>query len=363
MHPPYPHTAFITAINGGVFCGIFIKTEKENDIMTVHPEITVLTIVYNGERFIREAIDSILNQTYKGFEYVIVDNNSTDNTPAILKDYTQKDRRIKIIREPEQGILYARNAGLKVARGEWIAVLDADDIALSDRLERQLNLVRENPDVVLVGSGLILVDENGKFIKRYSYPGDHKSLLSRLENKQAFFAHSAAFFKKSVVSKLGGYRILYGEDYDLWLRLSIYGEIACVQEPLIKLRRSVMSHSYGVSQESYILLTLAALVCHFLRKEGLTDPSLAKEDEWSKFLARVRMQAGSLNVFQKGKAKRELYRTWYSKENGKLCRVLVILHQLISNRFARGALLDRSYLRNAAVRITEEIKPYLKYDY
>jgi len=331
--------------------------------MTAHPEITVLTIVYNGERFIREAIDSILNQTYEDFEYVIVDNNSTDSTPAILKDYAQKDRRIKIIREPEQGILYARNAGLKVARGEWIAVLDADDIALPNRLECQLNLVRENPDVVLVGSGLILIDENGKFIKRYSYPGDHKSLLSRLENKQAFFAHSSAVFKKSIVSKLGGYRILYGEDYDLWLRLSMCGEIACIQEPLIKLRQFVMSHSYDVSQESYTLSTLAALVCHFLRKEGLADPSLAKEDEWSEFLALVRIQAKNLNVFRKGKAIRELNRIRYSRKNIKLWRRIEIAYQLLSNRFARAALLDRSYLKNAAVQITEEIKPHLKYDY
>ena len=329
--------------------------------MTTHPEITVMTIVYNGERYIRKAIDSVLNQTYKAFEYVIVDNNSTDNTPAILKDHAQKDRRIKIIIEPEQGILYARNAGLKVARGEWIAVLDADDIALPERLERQLNLVMENPDVVLVGSGLNLIDENGKFIKRYSYPTDHKSLLSRLENKQAFFAHSSAFFKKLVVSKLNGYRILYGEDYDLWLRLSMCGKIACIQEPLIKLRRSVMSHSYDVSQESYILSSLAALVCHFLRKEGIADPSLAKEEEWSEFLALVRIKAENLNVFRKGKATRALNRIRYSRENSKLWRMVEIAYQLLFNRFSRAALLDRSYLKNAAVQITEEIKPYLKY--
>jgi len=328
--------------------------------MTNYPEITVITIVYNGERYIREAVDSILNQTYKDFEYVIVDNNSTDKTPAILREYAQKDRKIKIIREPQQGILYARNAGLKVAQGEWIAVLDADDIALPDRLECQLNLVEKNPDVILVGSGLILIDENGKFIKRYSYPSDHKSLVDRLENQKAFFAHSSAFFKRSVVSKLNGYRILYGEDYDLWLRLSMCGEIACVPEPLIKLRVFVMSHSYVVSQESWTLSNLAALVCHFLRKEGLADPSLAKEDEWNKFLAQVRIRAESLSVFQKGKAMRELYRIWYSKENGKLYRVLEILYQLISNRFARAVLLDRSYLKNVGIRITEEIKPYLK---
>ncbi len=333
---------------------------KENDIMTAHPEITVLTIVYNGERYIGEAIDSILNQTYKNFEYILVDNNSTDNTPSILRDYALKEKRIKIIKEMKQGPLYARNAGLQSAKGGWIAILDADDVAFPTRLEYQLDLVKKNPSIVLLGSSCNMIDEDGKFIKRHDYPSDHEALVSRLENHQAFFPHSSAFFKKQTVDKLNGYHFPHAEDYDLWLRLSMYGEIVCIHQPLIKLRRSIMSRSYNISQEAYALFGIAALACHLRRKKGLIDPSLSKKEDWENFLTWTKTRMESLNVFKKSNAIRELNRLRYSKENNKLYRMFQMLYQLLTNRFARAFLLERSYLKNAALQIAEESQTEFK---
>lgn len=321
--------------------------------MTNNPEITVLTIVHNAERYITEAIDSVLNQTYRNFEYILVDNNSTDNTPKILADYAQKDERIKLIKETKQGVLYARNAGLQIAKGKWVAILDADDIALPNRLGYQLDFVRKNPEVVMVGSGCIMMDEDGEFLKSYSYPGDHKSLVRRLENQEAFFPHSSAFYNRQAVTKLGGYRFSAAEDYDLWLRLSIVGEIACIQEFLTKLRRHIQSNSFNTDQEYYLLYKAISLICHFRRKMGLSDLFL-KREKWNDFLEWTEKRMESLGVFQKGIAKRQLYRIWYSKENSKLCRLLQILNQFLSNRDTIAYLLDRSFLKNAAVQIAQQ---------
>ncbi len=321
--------------------------------MTDKPQITVLTIVYNGELHIQEAIDSIRNQTYTDFEYIVVDNNSTDDTPEILEYYAKRDKRIRVITETKQGILFARNAGLQQAKGDWVAVLDADDVALPDRLERQFDFVKQNPSVVLVGSGCFMINEAGRLMKEYRYPPDYKSLVDRLEQHQAFFPHSSAFYNRQIVAEIGGYRFPHAEDYDLWFRLSEYGDIACISEPLIKLRRTVMSRSYNISQEPYILFKLIILACHLRRKHGLSDPFL-KQEKWDDFLEWTRIQMENFDCFRKGKAQREFFRIWYSKDNNKLIRIFQLFYQFISNRFLRVSLLDRSYLAKAAIQIAQK---------
>ena len=324
--------------------------------MHLNPKVTVLTVVYNGERYIREAVDSVLNQSYRDFEYLLVDNNSTDSTPKILESYARGDKRIKIIKETKQGPLYARSTGLKFAKGEWIAVLDADDMALPNRLECQLNLIKNNPAVVFVGSGCIMIDEDGKFLKEYNYPCEHKSLVRRLENHQAFPPHSSALFRRTDAIRLNGYRFPHAEDYDLWLRLSEQGEIACVQSPLIKLRRYVESRSYNVAQRSYILYKVVPLVLHLRRKAGLSDLATIGGKEWNDFLEWAWMRMERLGYFQKAEAMRELNRIRYSRTDNNLYRLFQMLRQVLSNRSARRALIEPMYLKNIAERLTEESK-------
>lgn len=324
--------------------------------MTLNPEISVLTIVYNDDRYISEAIDSILAQSYSKYEYIIVDNDSTDSTPQILESYEKRDKRIRVIKEKRRGIFYARNTGLKIARGKWVAILDADDIASHKRLEYQFDHVKKNPNVILLGSGCILIDENGKGLKTYSYPGDHKALVSCLENQKAFFPHSSSLYNRQTAVEMGGYRSSYAEDYDLWLRLSMCGNVACIPSPLIKLRRSVSSNSYNVSEVTYRLHNMTALVLYLRRKMDLREPNRNSE-EWEVASEWIRRQMEDLKVFEKVKALREMNRLRYSTEFTKMGRLSRVMYKLISNRYARDAfLLDRSYMKKAAVKIAEASK-------
>lgn len=325
-----------------------------------HPKISVITIVHNGERCIREAVDSILNQTYRDFEYIIVDNNSTDDTPKILRTYAEKDKRIRVVNERQKGILFARNAGLKASNGEWVAVLDADDIALPERLKLQMECVTRNRHVILVGTGCILIDEDGNFIKEYNYSSDHKQLMKGLEGQKAFFPHSSVLYRRKAVMDLNGYSSSYAEDYDLWLRLSMQGTITSIPDALIKLRRSILSNSYNTSQDIYILHKMVALVCHLRRKNRLSDPSVMNEDEWQAFLDWTSKQMANLKVFEKGRAIREINRIRYSKEFTKWGRAIKIFNYMLSNRFAKSFLLDRSYMGEAAHKILKESSLYFE---
>ena len=137
--------------------------------MLVNPIVTVLMSVYNGERYLNEAIDSILAQTFTDFEFLIIDDASTDSTPKILHSYD--DPRIRIVTNEENlGLTKSLNKGLALAQGEYIARMDADDISLPERLMMQLNFLIDNKTVPLVGSGAIMIDEDGKSIGKMNLP-------------------------------------------------------------------------------------------------------------------------------------------------------------------------------------------------
>jgi len=139
----------------------------------------------------------------------------------------------------------------------------------------------------------------------------------------------------------------------LWLRLSEYGDIACIYEPLIKLRRTVMSYSYNIQQEPYILFKLLILACYLRRKKGFYDPHWKKQN-WGEFVRWVSQQMETLGCFRKGKAQRELYRIWYSKKNYRLSCLFEMLRYILSQSETRAFLLDRLYLTNAAAQIAVE---------
>jgi glycosyltransferase involved in cell wall biosynthesis len=320
------------------------------------PSTSVVTIVYNGERYLKEAIDSILCQTYGSFEYIIVDNNSTDSTPIILEQYRQKDQRIKVIREQKQGILFARNAGLRAARGEWIAVLDSDDVALENRLERQLSYLRSNPSVILVGSGCIMIDQDGKVLKEYRYPENHESLVRRLESNQAFFAQSSAMMRRSSVMQLHEYRFSSAEDYDLWLRLCAIGRIACIDDPLIMLRRYVKSNSYRIDQKEYVLTKVISLICYLRKKEGLSDLFMDGNKEWRDFKEWIRNKMELKNVFKNAEAMREINRLRYNMEGKNFDTLYGFLKIIAINPSVFKAALNRYYLRDIAEQIVEDSK-------
>lgn len=199
--------------------------------------ISIVMPAYNASRYIGEAIDSVLAQTYKDFELVIVNDGSTDNTVDIINSY--RDPRIRLIHNPKNmGIVATLNNGIKEARAKYIARLDADDVAMPQRLELQLNYLKAHPDVELLGSwGKTFVEDTN----------DCKDLIIN-NNDLAFnllffnpIIHSSVVFKKATIMREGMYRQNYAEDFDLWSRMLHKYKMHILEESLVFYRLTDVS--------------------------------------------------------------------------------------------------------------------------
>ncbi len=181
--------------------------------------------VYNDERFVGMAIESILAQTLRDFEFIIVDDGSTDGTADILERYAAQDRRIKVCRQPNAGTTVAANFGLSVAHGKYIARLDSDDISYPHRLQTEVDFLEQNSGIALLGGGSEIIDSDGRIIgvRNVSTSCPARVLLHR-----CIYQQSDVMFRTEVAVKLRGYREKFrnAQDYDLWLRISEVAGIA-----------------------------------------------------------------------------------------------------------------------------------------
>jgi glycosyltransferase involved in cell wall biosynthesis len=185
-----------------------------------YPRVTVLIAVYNGEPFLQQAIKSVLEQTYTDFELLIVDDASSDNTNEIILSFL--DERIRLIRnENNQGAAYSRNRGIENALGDFIAVLDADDIMYSHRLSSQAAFLDAHPEIALVGGAYDIIDKDGNKLQTMAHPADPIVLRWKLLFRNPI-ATSASTFRKAAALAVGGYdqRYLVGEDFSFNVRLS-----------------------------------------------------------------------------------------------------------------------------------------------
>jgi len=204
------------------------------DKMPKNPKISVIMSVYNSEKYLREAIESVLNQTFTDFEFIIVNDGSTDNSPKIIKSHN--DERIRIINnEKNIGLTKSLNKALKQGKGEYIARQDADDVSLPNRFEMQVKYLESHPEVVLLGTSFYLIDETGEITKKYVVLA--KPTIKDLI-KENQFSHGSVMVKKEIVDKLGGYNELfrYSQDYELWLRIAECYEVRNLRQILYKLR-------------------------------------------------------------------------------------------------------------------------------
>lgn len=198
--------------------------------------ISVLMSVYNGEEHLKEAIDSILNQTYKDFEFIIVNDGSTDNSEKIILGYN--DDRIKYIKRENGGLSAALNTGLFVAKGKYIARMDADDISYESRLEKQLTFINKNTGIVALGAGITYIEEHGEQIFSYVNKASSETIRKNIL-KSCPIAHPTAFYRRDVAIKCGGYyeKIKqYFEDHLLFKKMLEYGDLYNLQEPLLNYR-------------------------------------------------------------------------------------------------------------------------------
>ena len=199
------------------------------------PKVSVIMSVYNGEKYLKEAIESILNQSFKDFEFIVVDDGSTDKTPEILENYAKQDQRIKIITNSENiGLTKSLNKGIKVSKGEYIARMDDDDIAMPERIKKQIEFLEKNPNFGVVGCNVIIINETGNFVKNVVLPNN----LMQVLKKRNYLAHGSLVFQKAIIEQLGNYdeQMLYAQDYEMILRISKTFEVGFISEFLYKLR-------------------------------------------------------------------------------------------------------------------------------
>ncbi len=227
------------------------------------PRVSVLTAVRNSLPFLNEAIESILAQTLGDLEYLVVDDASTDDSWSAIQQLAARDSRIKAIRNPTQfGAAEALNVALRQARGEYVAILDADDLALPERLERQVDFLERHPDYAAIGSAARLIDATGATLRHETYPSHPASARWNLLFG-ASLLHSASLYRRESLHRIGGYSRQHGYlcDYELLTRLVDHGKLGNLVEVLVCYRRHdrQTSAKHHTPQTGQVLLLQYAL--------------------------------------------------------------------------------------------------------
>jgi len=218
------------------------------------PRITVLMSVYNGEKYLRKAVDSILSQTFKDFEFLIINDGSTDRTVEILHSYDNP--RIRIINNEENvGLTKSLNKGLKLAKGKYIARMDADDISMPERFERQVEFLEKNPDIGVLGVNCPVINDHGRVTFILERPTSHTDIVKELLSENQF-VHSSLMLRMDVLSSAGGYNedFRLAQDYELILRLSKTTQVANLPEPLHMWRNNISGDVLTDKRKKQILL-------------------------------------------------------------------------------------------------------------
>ena len=303
---------------------------------------SVLMSVYNGQRYLGTAIDSILAQTFQEFEFIIVDDGSTDNTESLIRAYS--DSRIRLISKPNTGLADSLNVGLEAAKGTWIARIDADDISEPQRLERQLQRFRTSPELVLLGSNCVIIDQHGSTMWHPEYPTDHMNLVKQWTRGGSAFPHASATFRRDYAVECGGYnpRYVTGQDLDLWLNLAQIGTVGSLAEPLMRLRKHDDNITSHTSIEDRMTLGLAAISCYTRRLNGLPDPSHGSDNEWHRFIEQVRDAILSSNLTKAMEARDTLRTRVVRNASGSRPQLWHLVTVIIrSPRLVMGALVPR----------------------
>ena len=208
----------------------------------MNPRVSVIMAVYNAEAYLREAVDSILGQTFRDLELIVVDDGSEDGSWEILTSYA--DPRLCLIGGPHGGLEASLNAGIRRSQGELLARMDADDISLPDRLSRQMAFLDQHPELALVGCFCTRITESGRDLGVLELPCDSDD-IRRFMVRDNPFVHSTILVRRAALDKVGPYDPSYRwGDYDLWVRVAAALPVANIPEALL-IRRE---HSETISR-------------------------------------------------------------------------------------------------------------------
>lgn len=183
------------------------------------PLVSVVMSVYNSEKWLSYSIESIIEQTYTNFEFIIINDGSTDNSKVILNEYSDRDKRILVIHQKNIGLTKSLIKAIKLSKGDIIVRIDADDLSSKERIEQQLKEL-EKKKLDLIATNFSLIDINGEKIKYFDIRKKQEEILEILLGGNSFFPHSSVMFKKEAYLKLGGYNLFFNksQDIDLWIR-------------------------------------------------------------------------------------------------------------------------------------------------
>ena len=247
--------------------------------MSSKPTISVLMPFRNCEKYLEEAINSVLCQTFEDFELIAINDNSTDQSWAIASRLSQKDSRINLIDSPERGLVENLNYGIKLCNGEYIARMDGDDVCLPHRLEKTLEYLSQRPDVAVVGAQHELIDHKSRKIIKWRVPLQHKEIdQSHLLKIQSAMNNPTTLIRKSALIQLGGYMpdMRYAEDFDLWLRMAEIGTLANLPDYLLLYRQHLTSIGFSKLHTQFKFAIQASKNAH--QRRGLKFDSLQEPD-------------------------------------------------------------------------------------
>lgn len=236
------------------------------------PLVSVVMSVRNGDQFLSKAVDSILDQSVRNFEFIIINDGSTDRTASILDRYQKDEPRLRVYHQGNRGLVVSLNHGCSVARGKYIARMDADDIASKDRLLWQIDFMEKHPEIGIIGGAVEFIDVDGVSMGISTNPTKDDQIKEAMRDGCPFW-HPTVLMRKSVIESVGGYRkqVIDAEDCDLWLRIAEHSQLANLEMVVLKYRL----HPCQVSSKKcrqQALSTLAAHVAAEFRRNGQPDP-------------------------------------------------------------------------------------------
>jgi glycosyltransferase involved in cell wall biosynthesis len=240
--------------------------------MNSPPTVSVVMSVYNGQRFLSEAVQSILGQSFSDFEFVIVDDGSTDKSSEILAQYMRRDDRIHVHRQTNKGRALSLNIGMELSKGRYVARMDADDVALPNRLAEQVDFMELHPEVGLLSGSYERISSDGRLMDMVRLPLRDDEIRSMMLQSNAM-CHPAVMMRKEVAIACGGYRKVFldADDYDLWLRMSERIQLANLEQSILRYRVHSKQASI-VNLRHQMLCVLAARTGAAFRKQGKPDP-------------------------------------------------------------------------------------------
>jgi glycosyltransferase involved in cell wall biosynthesis len=285
--------------------------------MTSAPTVSVVMPAFNAARFLDEAVCSILDQTFRDFEFIIIDDGSTDDTTHILEKYVKIDNRVKMFRQANEGMIPALNRGCRLARGHFIARMDADDISLPHRIERQVEFLEGHPEIGIVGTWASRIDENGSVIGEWCLSPNPK-VLKWNHFFNACVIHPTVLMCREIVEKINFYRpdATHAEDRDLWLRASAITEFSNIPEILLKYRVWGKSTSRRLRQEyrETQINLLALFVSEFLKSDISIEAIAGLQGIKLDSLKHIRLTAALLEEIYRAFISRNPYTSQERKE-------------------------------------------------